>query len=299
MTKSAVARWDFTLPEDVATVPVLKSFLGVHCKKYCFQLEQGEETGFMHYQGRVSLKVKSRKGPTLDKIHWSPTSTAASDDDFYVLKNDTRIKGPWQDTDPYIPRQIRSLTLYDWQQSIIDDANVWNTRDINCIICKSGNIGKSTLCTYVGSHKLGRKIPILESYKDFMRMVMDTPKMQLYLVDCPRSMQKTSCSNFWSAIETVKDGYAYDDRYGFRESYFDCPNIWVFCNDFPDTTFLSVDRWKYWEVTKDKKLSPLHKALRCNTNYVTTGTTGTERLTRDGRPLIPRPQPLHGGMDGW
>lgn len=109
---------------------------------------------------------------------------------------------------------------------------------------------------------------MLESYKDFMRMVMDTPKSCLYLVDFPRSMNKTNCAGFWSAIETVKDGYAYDDRYGFREEYFDCPNIWVFMNKFPEFEHLSTDRWILWEVSKGE-------LKFCNTNFETTGTIGT------------------------
>lgn len=288
MAQNPITRFDFTASAERIPLQDMKSFLNLHCKKWVFQQEKGDNTGYLHWQGRVSLKVKCRKGPDLIGIRWSPTSNKCKDDDFYVMKPETRIAGPWADTDPYIPRQIRGIELYTWQRDIIDSATAWNTRTINCVICGSGNIGKSTLCTYVGAHKIGRKIPILESYKDFMRMVMDTPKSNLYLVDCPRSMQKTGCANFWSAIETVKDGYAYDDRYGFREAYFDCPNIWVFCNDFPDDEYLSKDRWKYWKV-HDNKLCVVHKALRCNNNYVPNGTTGT-KYTSDGHVLIERPK---------
>lgn len=268
MAKSAVCVWDFTCSKEKCTQDELKGKLREFCKKWIFQEEKGE-SGYEHFQGRVSLKVKNRKGANLGfGEHWSITSEENKDNDFYVTKIDTRVSGPWSDKDTYIPKQVRNITLMPWQQKIIDNRTDWNTRNINCVICKQGNIGKSTLVTYAGAYGLARRIPMLESYKDFMRMVMDCPKSSLYLVDFPRSMNKSNCAGFWSAIETVKDGYAYDDRYGFREEYFDCPNIWVFMNRTPDFEFLSKDRWVLWEVTQGE-------LKFCNTNCVTPGTTGT------------------------
>lgn len=261
MAKNCVCTWDFTLKAEGIEYEEIKECCLKDCKKWCFQKEKGE-SGYEHFQGRVSLKVKSRKGPKwFEKMRWSVTSNENRDNDFYVTKSDTRIEGPWSDQDKYIPRQVRDIKLRSWQQTILDNRDEWDTRTINCIVCPGGNIGKSTLCTYAGARGLARKIPMMESYKDFMRMVMDVPTSRLYLIDFPRSLNKVGCGHFWSAIETVKDGYAYDDRYNFREKYFDCPNIWVFTNTKPELKFLSKDRWKFWKVSdKTSKL----KALCCN-----------------------------------
>lgn len=268
MARNQLCTWDFTVKKDLCSVDELRDKLKIHCKKFVFQEEVGE-TGYEHYQGRVSLKVKNRKGPVLGySEHWSPTSNENEDNDFYVMKEDTRVAGPWSDKDMYIPRQVRSITLRGWQKTILDTRNDWDTRSINVVVCINGNIGKSTLATYAGCRGLARNLPCMESYRDYMRMVMDCPKSSLYLVDFPRSMSKTNCAGFWSAIETIKNGYAYDDRYGFREEYFDCPNIWVFMNDQPDQGWLSKDRWKYWEVSNGElKL--------CNTKLDTIGSTGS------------------------
>lgn len=251
--ESAVAVWDFTLKEEGVDLSDFKSFLKMYAKKWAFQLEKGD-SGYTHYQGRVSLKVKARKGPEWKNIHWSVTSKESSNDTFYVIKTDTRVAGPWMDTDKYVPRQVRNIELYEWQKAVLTDADVWNTRTINVIVCEKGNIGKSTLATYAGAHGLGRNLPMMDGYKDYMRMVMDTPKVKLYLIDFPRGMNKNNCGGFWSAVESIKNGYAYDDRYGFREEYFDCPNIWVFTNARPRTSWMSMDRWAIWEVI-DGKLS--------------------------------------------
>lgn len=270
--QSNICVWDFTIPKDrVSNIDELKDKLNLHCKKWVFQEEKGLTTGYEHYQGRVSLKLKARKAPALGyNEHWSITSNENKDNDFYVLKEDTRTAGAWSDKDNYIPRQVRNITLYPWQKAVLEDAKVWNTRTINCIICPKGNIGKSTLKTYAGARGLARNLPMLESYKDYMRMVMDTPTSNLYLVDFPRSLNKIACGSFWSALETIKDGYAYDDRYGFREKYFDCPNIWVFTNTHPDVTQLSKDRWVFWEVFNGE--------LKFCNNIENLGTIGTTKI---------------------
>lgn len=253
---NAVCVWDWNVGISYYEEPELRKLLKEYCKKWCFQVEIGE-SGFEHYQGRFSLKVKNRL-TGLKKIfphmHFSKTSNENMDNDFYACKEDSRIRGPYKDTDiiRYIPRQVREIQqLKPWQQTVIDNAKVWDTRTINIIYDNEGNIGKSTLKTYVGAHGIGRALPYTNDYRDMLRMVMDTDKVSLYIIDIPRAMGKERLYQFWSAIETLKDGYAYDDRYHFKEEYFDCPNIWIYMNVIPDNSLLSRDRWKIWHVVKD------------------------------------------------
>lgn len=274
--------WDFTMPAEGINFDELVAFLKRKAKAWVFQLEQGEKTGYLHYQGRISLKTKSRKGPVFEggHIHWSVTTNENKENDFYVTKPETRVKGPWSDKDAYIPKQVREITLKPWQQYVLDDADRWDTRTINIIIDMKGGIGKSTIAIYAGSRGLGRMIPSMDSYKDYMRMVCDAPKSRLYLIDLPRSINKIGCGSFWSAIESIKNGYVYDDRYNFRECYFDSPNIWVFANTIPEQDFLSRDRWKYWQVVDDELVPYImgDAGAYCNTNYVGTGTSGTNLI---------------------
>lgn len=261
-----VAVWDFTLSVDKIDFDDLTKWLKENCKKWCFQLEKGE-SGYVHYQGRISLNNKTRNmiGKICKECHWSCTSNNNKKNTFYVMKEDTRIKGPWKDDDLYIPKQVRDIELWDWQKQILEDRNNWDTRHINIVICPEGNIGKTTLSTWAGCRGLARSIPIMENYKDLMRFVMNTEKNRLYLVDFPRSLNKTSSHSFWSAIETIKNGYCWDDRYEFREEYFDCPNIWVFCNSEVNTKYLSKDRWIFWDVEKVENRVVLSRRRACNT----------------------------------
>lgn len=251
-TTNPVAVWDFTLSVEKCDFETLKEWLTINCKKWAFQKEQGENTGYIHWQGRVSMRKKTRnmKG-ILKPTEWSPTTNENMDNDFYVLKEQTRIEGPWTDKDKinYIPRQIREIKeLYPWQTKIVEMSKKWDTRTINIIYCPNGNQGKSSLVTYMGVYNLGRRIPFANDYKDILRMVCDMPISRSYLIDMPRAINKDKLNQLYSAIETLKDGYAYDDRYHFKEVYFDCPNIFVFTNKLPDMDLLSTDRWKIWHL---------------------------------------------------
>lgn len=263
--------YDFTAPCDSNDILKVKNKLKEHCKKWCFQKELSS-SGYNHYQGRFSLKLKKRLHQLVDMLdcnwHFSITSNENQNNNFYVMKEDTRIEGPWSDEDKeiYIPRQIREISeLYEWQKVIVNSAKVWDKRTINIVVDFQGNNGKSILKTYIGVHEIGRCIPFSNDYRDLMRIVMDTPKKPLYIIDIPRALKKEFMNNFFGAIESIKDGYAYDDRYKFKEEYFDCPNIWVFTNVYPDTSFLSKDRWCFWELS-DHTL--VKKATNvCNTSF--------------------------------
>lgn len=262
--------WDFTLNfiqkgyeiwKNCDAMKVLKQLKEL-CKLGNFQIEKGLKKGKLHFQGRVSTKKKYRfseikKVATktfLTGIHWSPTSNSCKGNFDYVTKDFTRIDGPWnvKDKIQYIPRQIREIEeLRPFQKHIIRDAGVWDTRHVNLVYNPEGCVGKSILKGWLRAHNIGRPLPPVNDYKDMMRMVCDMPTSKLYLIDMPKAMKKDRLGGLYSAIETIKDGYAWDDRYNFTEKIFDCPNIWVFTNTMPDLEMLSQDRWVIWSITTD------------------------------------------------
>lgn len=262
---SAVASYDFRINYDNKDHTEIIKLLDGIAKHYVFQLERGD-SGYEHYQGRMSL-IKKRRKPELITLFKSldravpnylePTSNPEfrSGDAFYMMKEDTKIGGAWTDKDkpPYIPRQIREIEkLRPFQQSIVDNAKEWDTRHINLVYCPTGNKGKSILVGWCRAYGIGRVLPSVNDSKDLLRMVCDMPTSTMYLFDMPRSMNKERLYGFYSAIETIKDGYAYDDRYSFKEKVFDCPNIWIFSNNLPDYNMLSMDRWKLWEIRNNE-----------------------------------------------
>lgn len=258
---AACCVWDLTIPVEKITVENLILRFKNDCKKWAFQKEKGNETGYIHYQCRISLKVKERMTPVINRYrdlsaHVTRTASVNTTNAFYVLKDDTRIEGPWKDDDPNIPKQYKNIPnggWYKWQQNVIDEiATEPDTRTINTIVDSEGAHGKSYISNYLACRGIARKLPPLNDYRDLMRMVMDTPDSRCYFIDIPRALDKSKLKNFYGAIEDIKNGYAFDDRYRFQEKYFDTPHIFVFTNCEPDYNLLTKDRWKRWTITKDK-----------------------------------------------
>ena len=250
-----LSTYDFTnfKIDFVATKEILKKF----CKKWVFQLEECPKTKTNHYQGRFSLKIKERMTTVFKKFpgwHISITSLENIKNDFYVTKEESKIDGPWRDDDEeiYIPRQVRDMkNLFPWQQKVVESKNIYDPRTIDCIYDETGEVGKSSLVSYVRVYKIGRPIPICFEYKDVMRMVLNTYSpltCSLFLIDIPRALKGKELNIFFGGIEEIKNGYCYDDRYKWREQDFDRPRIWVFTNTLPDFSLLSADKWKLWQV---------------------------------------------------
>lgn len=245
--QNPVCVWDFTwynLRDEEQAFKILD----LHCKKWTFQEEKCPKTGNLHFQGRVSLKIKNRAPywPDCD-IKFTPTSEVNHKNDFYVTKPDTRVRGPWSDKDEKIvvPRDIKAIKeLLPWQKQLFSLIKVENnTRKVYVVIDETGNSGKSTFVRWCMVYKHGRKIPMANDYKDILRMVMDMPTSNCYFVDMPRAINKEKLYQFYSAIEEIKGGYAFDDRYKFQEKIFDPPNVVIFTNRCPDLALLSYDRW--------------------------------------------------------
>ena len=266
MSKTPVCRWDFTASCDKVNKEELVIYLKKLCKQYVFQKEKGEKTDYEHWQGRVSLKVKNRKVPLEYCVEWSPTSNANMDNDFYVMKEETRIDGPFSDKDEchYVPRQFRECPDWlPWQAEVVRLSQIWDTRHIDVIVDRVGDIGKSILVGKMCCElRYARAVPPLSNYKELMNLVFCMPVAKCYLVDMPKAMDKEKQNEFFSAIEDIKNGHIWDNRYTFKEKWIDSPNIWLFTNVPPNRRLLSKDRWRMWEIDSEGDL----RALRCNTS---------------------------------
>lgn len=107
--------WEVGLDDNEAGRKEIEDFLKEHCKKWCYQLELSA-SGRYHYQGRFSLKSKTRL-TGLVKLwkgaHFSVTSNENRTNNFYVEKTETRIDGPWKDSDKKKPLQCRWINFYN------------------------------------------------------------------------------------------------------------------------------------------------------------------------------------------
>lgn len=251
ISRNACAVWDYTIPEDAMSKADIVAFCRQHAKKWCFQLEQGAETGYKHFQLRLSLSVRTRTPPMpTTRCHVTPTSSACKGDVFYVTKQDTRIDGPWSDeTTPDVPPEYLDFVPRPWQQSVLDMES--DRRVINCIVDPVGNIGKSYLCMYLGANRRATILDYSDSPKDLLRAAYARPS-RMYVFDCPRAIGKFHLNGVFAALETIKNGRTVDDRYTSRERYQSPPAVWVFINFTPNVGLLSADRWRFWSVVDNQ-----------------------------------------------
>lgn len=269
-----ILTYDFTASKDDNDLDEIKSTLDYWCREWVFQAEKGGLTGYEHYQGRLKLKTKKRL-VTLAKalshingIHLSPTSMENIGNNFYVTKEDTRIAGPWySENNPKAPQEMpwdlaEIKELLPWQNYVVESiAKVRNKRCIDVVYDPVGNTGKTTLTRYMLWHKLGEWVPFCENYKDMVQIVMDLPKSPCYLIDLPRALPKKNLEQMYSAIETIKGGVAYDQRYEFRRRMFGPPRVIVFTNVLPPTHYMTDDRWNIWSIKNNelvKYVEPKH-----------------------------------------
>lgn len=273
MSESPCALWDFRVSQDSLTTDDIHTELKKVAKQYVFQLEKGD-SGYIHYQGRLSLIKKRRQSEKhiLLKLFekWKPNYLSVTSnptfykgDMFYVMKEDTRVEGPFSDKDikpeVYIPRHFRGKlsNLRPFQKQIWDSANDFDDRIINMIYCPTGNAGKSTIASLCELFGRGIDLPPCNDAEKIIQSCCDICEGKSVrnpspiFVDLPRAMNKDRLNGIYTAIEQIKKGKLYDLRYKYKEYWIDSPTIWVFSNIEPDTSMLSSDRWRLW-IINDK-----------------------------------------------
>jgi len=259
------AVYDFTVAADNVGLSDMHSNLRALCKAYVFQLERGEQKseehpdGYLHYQGRLSLYKKMQlipaanllraKGRNFHLTHSSKESLKGPS--FYCMKEFTRVSGPWTENDykerPPMTRRLQKIFdqgLYPWQKQLKALVEPYDDRNIHLVIDTSGNNGKSSFTEYMEYEDLAYEIPPQRLMEDIMSTAMSIPPQKCYMIDMPRAMKKEKLSDFYSGIESLKNGVMYDKRYRFKKRRIECPQIIVFTNSQPNLEYLSRDRWR-------------------------------------------------------
>lgn len=269
---NAVFLYDFRLSETVAPDPLaLVQALPHFAKKWAFQLEQGDLTGYRHYQGKLTLIKKARLPQVLALFrqhqifpvgYLAPSHSKKFD---YVLKDQTRIAGPWDDrtTASFIPLRLRieDADLRPWQRQLLELVEA-SDRFIDFIYCTTGNVGKSFLSLYLHAHGRAIRIPPVNDGERLCATVCDILMAResrdpgIIFLDCPRALEQKRMYGFYTALEEIKNGHVYDLRNRAREWMFNPPTIIVYSNQPPPIKLLSRDRWRLWQFTGDL-LSPL------------------------------------------
>jgi len=267
-SKNQVTGIDFTLACSVTDeLKDVIAMLTPWCTKWVFQKEKGAKTGHMHWQGRVRLRERRRLQTITNKFMPGASLSVTSKEvhmkgDFnYVMKEDTRVEGPWSDAEwmepPPLTRQLKEfmeMDQYKWQTQLYEMAKEWNDRTITVIYDTAGCSGKSIFCEWLEYNQLAFEMPPFRAMEDIMACAMCVPAQKCYLIDMPRGMKKDKMADFYAGLESLKNGVAYDKRYAFKKRRMDRPQIFVFTNLLPKLDLLTPDRWKIFTIGPAKEL---------------------------------------------
>lgn len=257
----------------------LKAFLGEYCDKWVFQLEQ---VGRLHFQGRMSLKMKKRK-LTLVKlmehrgfegIHVRPTSNAGAGGLWsYVMKEESRVKGPWVDEKfesrqpklfqrgGEIPKRLQLVEEkpFHFQEQLtaycmgpVDDRKVLWLGD------PEGCSGKSAWATLMAV-KYGAAMLTYGKADDVANAVIKMGRRKVYIFALPRAKPKEAFfGDMANVMEQLKDGVVQSFKYESGFMTMEEPHVIVLANYFPDENErkgMTPDRWDF------RAIEPLFKGL--------------------------------------
>lgn len=139
------------------------------------------------------------------------------------------------------------IVLHPWQNDIVsmidgpaDDRKIFFYYD------PVGGAGKTTFAKYLVRTRDDTQMLCPSKIENMLHIVdQDKP---VVLINCPRdSMQFLQ----YSAIELIKDGEFDSPKYQGRKKWFSrTPHVLVFCNEYPDMSKLSQDRFEIVELSK-------------------------------------------------
>lgn len=263
--------WDIRYNADGVTPEMVINSLKGIAKKFVFQREISDG-GYNHYQGRISL-IKRRRAAEhhilvklfkeLAPNYIQPTSNPEfyTGEAFYMTKEDTRVEGPWTDKDEKKVETTQIKMMLQWelrpyQKQLVEYATQFDMRGIELIYDPKGNCGKSLFSEYLEYMGLAEEVPPFRMMDDIFQWVATRPIKRCYVFDMPRGMKKDKLADFYSGIEVIKNGVAYDKRYKADKIRFCRPRVYVFTNTLPNFKLMSPDRWVVWQMTDDYALEP-------------------------------------------
>lgn len=242
--------YDFTLSREKLKERELDGFEKVGrlfenlgAERYVIGKEVGAD-GYEHYQCRVVFKTEKDEHHLHSVFagigHVSPTHVR----DFRYCEKEGKFYRSWEK----VLNKYTDIELRNWQGETVADLYEQGDRQITVIVDENGNTGKSVLTKYLVSNRICNIVPCLGDYKDMMRICMAKAGTG-YVFDMERTQDPKKAIGLWTAIESVKNGYLFEDRYNFKDMWIESPKILVLTNDMPPLESLSKDRWRIYTIS--------------------------------------------------
>ena len=260
--------YDITIKSAGNTHLAIVAAFNQIAKKWVFQEEAGEDTGYRHYQCRLNLLKKLRPSTLATTLlshditgsHISPTSNAAKSGFSYVMKDDTRVAGPWRDDDIQLPAHLTIVeeSKFDWEAQV--ELLPYDMRKVHFICDTSGCMGKSTWSLYRHIQHKSAYITAwdepIQVFQALYSAVKDAKPFSRHeiILDLPRNrLSDNKLSQLWTILEGIKNGYVQEYRYQHRCVYLGNTRLIVFSNyPLEPGSKLTRDRAKHYTLAFDQ-----------------------------------------------
>jgi len=192
--------------------------------------EQGRRTDLDRF--REWITTLSDRPATADIVRLFPA---------LWIRSGTRL---WDVVDAFLPpvRRIQGTpVLRTWQSELLDiiEADEPTDRTVMFYVDPAGNTGKSWFCRFLLDIRLDVQV-LRIGKRDDLAHAIDTTK-HVFLVDVPRSQMEFLQ---YSVLEMLKDQTIFSPKYhSMTKTLSRAPFVVVFCNEEPDMTKLSEDRY--------------------------------------------------------
>jgi hypothetical protein len=249
-----------------------------HCSQWVFQLERGEQTGYVHFQGRMRLREKGyvpkvlREWPAtvLPGVHLSVTTCRAfTTRNFdYVTKDETRVQGPWTERDVRLnSEQLAAFVasgIRPWHRAVVDTLRQQDHSHIDLLVHTAASqldrVDWAVFKEWLQHQKLSYQVQAgVEQPQHLLRCVFNLPPQPGYTVTLPvyrLDRDGLRLRKFLNAIEDVKCGESHDPRWNHRERIVrDRPRVLVSATAHPGRDVLSA-HWRCWMIDEAGQLVP-------------------------------------------
>lgn len=246
--------WVFTIfnfDEELIKTLVLKCSNVPEIVTYIFGREICPETKKAHLQCYIRCKKKIRwstifKGILSDSTHREPAKGDEMKNLIYCSKD-----GNFVSNKKILPRFLKPhVTLYEWQRwaEMRLLSHTQNNRKILWIYDRVGNIGKSVLVNYLVTQY--GAMAVSGHKRHVLAVAHNNPNVPLWIFDIPRTNHNGVS---YEALEAIRNGLwmsGFGDATGMTNLDFH-PLVVVFCNELPQWSRLSADRWDVWEIVEE------------------------------------------------
>lgn len=137
-----------------------------------------------------------------------------------------------------------------WQRELIERIDEEpDDRSILFYVDPEGNNGKSWMCRYI-RNKYPEKTQTLQIGKrDDLAHALD-PRKSIILFDIPRRGMEYLQYN---VLEMLKNGEVFSPKYDSGTKFFSRCHVIVFCNEYPDLSRMTLDRYKITKISEEQQ----------------------------------------------